>query len=62
MHPGGGVQHVVVVRPVLGEPAGQPIKPRLMVEFVGRLRVNADRIFDGLAITGLMHGVSLPVA
>jgi hypothetical protein len=56
------VQHIVVVRSALGEPAGQPIKPRLVAELVRRLRVSAEEVLDGLAITGLMHGVSLPVA
>jgi hypothetical protein len=52
MHPCRGKQNVVVEGAPFGEACGEAMEARLMTELVGRLRVCADALLDGLAVSG----------
>src|SRR6266568_439344 len=59
MQPGRRKEHVIIEGPLFGELRGQPIKPRLVAEFLWRLRVRADVVSDSLSVTESLHEVSV---
>src|ERR1035437_4048877 len=59
VHPGGGIEDVVVVCLALGEPPRELVKPGLVAELVGRLRLGADVVGNGFPVSGLSHGARI---
>ena len=59
VHPGGGVEYVVVEGLVLRKLFCDSVEARLMAKFVGRIGLGANVIGDRAAVTDLWHGKKL---
>ncbi len=55
MQPRGGVEHIIVVRLIVGNARGQVVEARLMTKLVPRFGLRADVVGDGLPVSRLIH-------
>ena len=62
VHPGRGIEDVIIVSLPLGQPFRELVKPGLVAELVGRLRLGADVFNHGFPVSGFSHGGKLAAA
>lgn len=58
MQPGCGVDHVIIMRVILGQKFGQGVKTELVFEFIRRNRFALDILDDRFSKMTLFHGRS----